>query len=207
MIIHDVIQKTNEWDKLRQWKITWTRLKQVMWSTTVQKNLILELISEVLAPKWDTFENEAMIRWSWMEEEAREYYEKQTWEKVEEIWFCTHDTKSYLGLSPDGFIKTWENYWKAVEIKCMWPKNHIKCILDNKIPAEYKWQVINYFIVNQDLKELDFVIYNPDIYIKKLQFKVINIKREDIQEDINKAEEQLEKFIQKWQENINLLTK
>jgi len=207
MIIYNVIQKTVEWDKLREGRITWTRLKQVMWSSTVQKNLILDLISEVLAPQWDKFENEAMIRWSWMEEEAREFYENKTWEKVEEIWFCVHDEKWYLWLSPDGFIKKDWIYKKAIEIKCMWPKNHLKCIIENKIPAEYKWQVINYFIVNQDLKELDFIIYNPDIYIEKLQFKIINIKIEDIIKDIQQAEKQLEKFVQKWQEDINLLTK
>ena len=207
MKIHNVQQRTVEWDEIRKWKITWTRLKQVMGSPTVQKGLILDLISEVLAPPQEKFENDAMRRGIELEEDAKRKYEEISWNKIEEIGICTHDEKEYLGLSPDGVIKKDWKYQKAIEIKCMRPHNHLKCILENKVPTEYKWQVVHYFIVNEELEELDFIVYNPDIYLPSLNVKIINIKREDIQEDIKKAIEQIDKFVIKWQESINLLTK
>jgi hypothetical protein len=76
----------------------------------------------------------------------------------------------------------------------------VKYLLEDKIPDEYKWQVVNYFIVMEDLEWLDFIIYNPDVSSKIPSLHVINIKREELEEDIEKAENKLLLFRKNWEE-------
>jgi hypothetical protein len=77
--------------------------------------------------------------------------------------------------------------------------------LEKKIPEEYKYQVIMYFLVISDLEELDFILYNPDFYIKEKRLFVINIKRSELEKEIYKAESQIEIFRKKWLEKIKTL--
>lgn len=83
---------------------------------------------------------------------------------------------------------------EAVEIKAMGGKNHVKMWLTNKVPDEYEWQVVQYFVVNENLKKLYFVGYNPDIPVHPLH--IIEVKREDIALDIENARKSQEAFLQ-----------
>lgn len=211
-IYNDFEQWTAEWLKLRKGVITWTRLKALASkpSTATYKWLLDELIAEDFAPLPEVFQNDAMMRWNLLEPQAREEYEDMTWQKVDELWFCLHETKNYLGLSPDWLINYWTKkkpfYRKAIEIKCLWAKNHLKYIREDKVPAEHKWQVVNYFLVNEDLQELDFILYNPDVYVDKLRMHIIPVKREDYAKDIEEIQEKLKVFVDLWQEEIKKLT-
>jgi len=202
-IYKDLVQWTEEWLELRAWVITWTKLKSVVWSVTVQKTIMYELIWEEFTPIEPGIKNKAMERWNELEPIAKKKYEELTWEKVEEVWFIK--TEDYVWLSPDWIIKKDWKYSKAVEIKCPMWKNFSRYILENKIPAEYKWQVVHYFVVMEDLEELDFVIFNPDFYIKEAQMKILNIKRDDLFADIEKAKISIKDFRVNWLKNINLL--
>lgn len=115
----------------------------------------------------------------------------------------------WLGLSPDGIVpyESTSEILKAVEIKCPEPKAFVRYMIQNKIPDEYKWQVVMYFIVIDTLEELDFIICNPEIYDEDYRMHVINVKREDLQEDIQKAEDALKEFRKEWVETIKLFTK
>ena len=64
-------------------------------------------------------------------------------------------------------------------------KNHVKMWLTNKVPDEYEWQVVQYFVVNEKLEKLYFVGYNPDIPTHPLH--IIEVNRETILEDIKNA--------------------
>jgi len=208
MIIHDVKQGTPEWLNLRKGIITWTRLKAVASapSTATYKTLMAELIAEDLAPLSETFQNDAMIRGNMLEPVARELYEKVTGETVDEVGFCIHQNRNYSGLSPDGFIRWWEFYTKWLEIKCPGAKKHLQYIQENKIPAEYKWQIVNYFLVNENLEELDFMTFNPDIYLEHLKYHIINVKRADYEKELTEIIPKLEKFKDTWEKNILELT-
>ena len=237
MIIHDVIQGYPEWLIVRKATITWSRAKalktmplepdkiaKIDWKSSKTRvpayvTLMLEMIWEDLAPLTENFQNDAMARWNELEPDARIEYERLTWDKVEEIGFCTHNTRKYLGLSPDGFIETnfrLEDekdestripiYWKAIEIKCPGPKNHIKIINSNQIPEEYSAQIVHNFLVNEDLQELDFVSYNPDMYLQELKTHIITVKREDYEQEIKDTFEKLDTFSQVWEEIILELT-
>lgn len=203
-IFREIEQGTEEWHKIRAWVITWTKLKNICWSSKTQETAMYELIAEEFAPLEENFSSQAMQRWKELESIAKAKYIDKTWEKVEEIWFIKKN--DYVWLSPDGVIfDENEKIKKAIEIKCPWAKNFTKCILENKIPEEYKYQVIMYFLVISDLEELDFILYNPDFYIKEKRLFVINIKRQDLEKDIYKAESQIEIFRKKWLEKIKTL--
>lgn len=212
-IYKDIQQWTEEWLELRAGVITGTKLKSVIGSTTVQKTVMYELIAEEFAPLEEQKNTLAMQRWNDLEPIAKAKYIDLTKEKVEEVWFIKKN--DFLGLSPDGIIDTQKKlledvshipeYGKAIEIKCPMHKNFAKYILEDKIPAEYKAQVLQYFLVIDDLQELDFIIYNPDFYIKEAQMKIITITREELEKDLEKAREKIEDFRENWIENIQKL--
>ena len=195
MKIIDTKQWTDEWLKYRLWKITWTKLKDVMWNNNLK--LIDELLAELLSDEWKkNITSYAMERWKDEEPHAIKEYEKHTLQKVETVWFCISDEFDYLWLSPDWFIFTEENiYWKWIEVKCPSSSKHIEYIRINRIPNEYKYQVINYFIVNEDMQELDFVSYDRRVLVKPLH--IVNIKREDLLNEIEECKIALIKFKEK----------
>ena len=89
----------------------------------------------------------------------------------------------------------------------MGPKNHIKAIIDNKIPAEYKWQIVNYYLINEDLETLDMFLFNNDMYLEKLQTHTIKTKRSDFEKELKEIIPKIDEFKKQWEETINNLTK
>lgn len=207
-IIKDIEQGSQEWLEARAWTLTWTKLK---WAVSARKGtaetLIYELIWEEFAPLLSNFASEAMQRWTDLEEEAKFMYQSITEEKVEEVWFI-QSTKyvdkfgSWLWLSPDWIIEKDWKYKKAIEIKCPLGKNFIKYYIENKIPDEYKYQILTYFLVIEDLEELDFIIYNPDFHLQNKRLKIITITREELKEELQQVELKLYEFRAIWIENI-----
>ena len=211
MIIYkDILQGSEEWLKLRWWVITWTKLKWVLAWPQAQLTQVYELIAEEFAELEPTFTSPAMQRWNDLEPIARAKYEEITKQKVEEVWFIKSevyqdDFGSWLWLSPDWIIYKDDKIIKAIEIKCPWAKNHCKYIIEKQTPKEYLEQILNYFLVIDDLQELDFITYNPDFYIKDLQLVIITITRKDLEKDLEKAKDKILKFRELWVENIRKL--
>jgi len=212
-IIENLVQWSEKWLEERAGVITWTKLKWVLAWPKAQETQIYELIWEEFWQLEENFTNRAMERWNELEPIAKAKYEELTKQKVKEVWFIKSDIYiddnwKYLWLSPDWIIitditdKKEPIYWKAIEIKCPWNKNHSKYIIENKIPDEYKNQILNYFLVMDDLKELDFITFNPDFYIKDKRLFIINIKREDLEKELEKANDKIIDFRKRWVENI-----
>jgi len=111
------------------------------------------------------------------------------------------------GLSPDGIILDEDSglYKKSIEIKCPRGKNYIKYLLEDKIPDEYRWQVCNYFVVMEDLEELDFIIFNSDVTEDITDLHIITVTRADLQKDIDKALDKLQGFKKDWDNLENIL--
>ena len=84
-------------------------------------------------------------------------------------------------------------------------KNWVKYWLEDKIPDEYLWQVVHYFVVIDDLKELDFIIANPDIPDAFFRIKKKTITREEISHYINIAKDDILTFSRTYTENMNTL--
>lgn len=137
------------------------------------------------------------VRGHILEPEAAKAFELKTGKVLDDgkVWASDSDLNSYISpdrviVSPDGKIR------EAVEIKCLssekvlkvwWDKMHNEydtdmwCIPSN----EYQAQVLKYFMVNDDLETLYWVLYTD--LIPKLELQILEIKRIDIMNWIEDA--------------------
>jgi len=201
MKIINTTQGTPEWLQMRLGKITGTRLKAVMGTKAAQETLMYELIAEQLSGQGESIYVNSAMQWGTDHEaEAVNEYAKRTKSKPLEIGFCISDEFPYLALSPDRLIKRGKKYVKAVEVKCPATKTFIKYKTMNEVPSEYKWQVVNYFLVCGDLKNLDFVVYDPRIIKKEHRLHIIKVKRKDVENSLDEARKKLVEFHKRWEE-------
>jgi len=211
-IYKDLEQWTPERLEIRKWKVTGTKLKWVLgWPEANLTELYTLLAEEYIEEEEWLKAWEIIERWNELEPIAKARYQDLTWEHVEEVGFITN--KDWLWLSPDGIISEWDKiikaihiwgwYSKWVEIKCPMWKTYIKYLLEDKIPKEYLPQVINYFVVIDDLQELDFIIYHPWASLKIKDIHIINVTRGELQDKIDKANKKLESFRTKWDDLEN----
>jgi predicted phage-related endonuclease len=114
-------------------------------------------------------------------------FEEETGKKVEKVGLCVSDFNEDIALSPDGLIKNGKKYTEAVECKCLGSAWHLKAIIEKELPSDYELQVLQYFIVNEDLEKLYFVFYDPRIICKP--YFCIEITRDEVKEDIEKYKE------------------
>lgn len=185
------------WLNARLGKITGTRLKDIIVIRgTEPKMAFYELIAEKIAIADDENPMDRGIR---LEDEAIKKFEEAEGKKVDTslvIW--TREDNENIAISPDGSIGKQE----AVEVKCLSSARHIEAYLKNEIPKDLEMQTIQYFIVNEKLKILHVVFYDPRIPAK--DYFVLNVYREDIEEDIKgyldfqvKTLEEVEKVVLK----------
>jgi putative phage-type endonuclease len=190
---HNIEQRTPEWEQLRKTNITGTVLKGLMGTPRARQEAIYETIANRLTVGVESdeeYEN-PMVRGTRLEPDAIAQFEFDTGKTVESVGFCESDEIRGVAQSPDGYIKG-TNDTEAIEIKSMGGKNHVKLWLTNEVPDEYKWQVVQYFVVNEKLKKLYFVGYNPQIPAHPLH--IIEVERDETL--VNKAKEAQKIFIQ-----------
>lgn len=204
IIINDLVQGSDDWRKYRLEKISGTRLDDALGTPVKQESLINELISEFLVGEGkENFASLAMALGSEAEDYAISEYEILTGEITEKIGICQSEEFPWLMNSPDRLIKKDGKYKKAVEVKSPNPETAIKYIRKGEIPNEYYSQVMSYFLVNEDLQELDFVVYSPKIQTEQYRLWIKNVKREDL--PLKEAKEKLIKFYDKWQQALRKL--
>jgi putative phage-type endonuclease len=192
-------QRSDEWFHLRKGKITGTTLKSIMGTPKARKEVMYEIIAERLTVGIDDEWENAMDRGTRLEPEAIAAFQFETGLKVDTAGLCQDDDNDKIANSPDGLIG--EN--EAVEIKCMGGKNHVKMWLENEIPDEYYYQVLQYFVVNEKLKNLYFVGYNPDIPSHSLH--IIKVERNE--EEIENARKKQEAFLQEVEAILSTIIK
>lgn len=138
------------------------------------------------------------VRGHILEPDAAKAFELETGLVLEDgkVWASDDTYNSYV--SPDRVIASADGKIReAVEIKCLssekvlkvwWDKMHLK---DGEsdfwaIPSnEYKAQVLKYFMINDDLETLYWVVYTD--LIPKLELQILEIKRLDVMSWIEDA--------------------
>lgn len=189
-----------EWLNARRGKITGSRLKDIIVKRGPgQKIGFYELIAERLAIEPDS--EDPMARGTRLEPEAMARFIAETGKKVDTslvIW--SREDNENIALSPDGFIGKKE----AVECKCLSSAKHLEAWLTKKIPSEYEYQKLQYFIVNDKLETLYFVFYDPRILSKP--YFVIEVKREEVEEEIKELLEYQKNIIEEVNRIVNELT-
>lgn len=165
------------WLEARLGKITGTRLGNLMGKRDGKpKAGYYELIAERVAIP--ASEENVMDRGKRLEEEAVERFAKEAKKKVNtDLVIWQSDDNKDIALSPDGAIGKSE----AVECKCLSSARHIEAYLTQQIPDEYECQVLQYFIVNPQLKKLYFIFYDPRMPIDLFW---ITVERKNVKEMI-----------------------
>lgn len=155
--------------------------------------LIYELIYEKIAPHQDIYQSDTMARGHVIESIVKELYKGRN---IVSTGFIKRTDNPFIGISPDGVELQQVGETKqgdiiirhAVEVKGPLGKNFVKYWLEDKIPSEYFWQVIHYFLVIETLETLDFIIHNPEPYDDMVRTKTIRVTRLELQKYIMEAE-------------------
>ena len=122
-----------------------------------------------------------------LEPEAIAMFEERTGKKVDNesvVWISDYDDNAYV--SPDGVITNKDGKaTEAIEVKCLSSAKVVKAFLEKKYPKEYAPQVLKYFMVNDDLEVLHFVIYTD--VIPGLDIQIFDVKREEMEQQYAEA--------------------
>lgn len=167
------------WLEARLGKVTGTRLKDLISKTGKRKKGFYEIIAERIALPAN--KENVMDRGHRLEDEAVQRFVKETSKQVSndlEIWY--REDNQDIAFSPDGSIGKTE----AVEVKCLNSAAHIEAYLTQEIPDEYEYQVIQAFVVNEELEKLYFIFYDPRM---PKDFFYIEIARTSIQDKVNEC--------------------
>lgn len=179
MQIIEVDQNTEEWQELRRGKITGSKLSGITPKTrgAGKKIGFYELLAERLALEEEA--EDPMERGHRLEPEAIQIFQEKHGKTVESVGFCVSDLNANIALSPDGLIKVEDKYREAVEVKCLSAAHHLEAYFEQKIPKDYDEQVLQYFIVNEDLETLHFTFYDPRI--KAISMFTITVTRAELE--------------------------
>jgi predicted phage-related endonuclease len=200
------------WLAAREGKITGSRLKSIVVKRGTGKKIgFYELIAEKLGIPAEEVET-PMERGSRLEKEAIARFSEETGKEVDtRLLLWTRDDNENIALSPDGVVipKKGAVETEAVEVKCLSASRHIEAYLTQQVPDEYEYQVLQYFIVNEDLKTLYFVCYDPRFAMNpniKLDFFYLTIQREDVIEQVNEILEYERTTLKEVDDIVNNLT-
>jgi predicted phage-related endonuclease len=187
-------ENEKDWLDYRRGRITGTRLKDlVIKRGNGLKIGYYELIAERIALPPN--EENVMDRGHRLEKDACERFEKETGKKVNtDLVIWQRDDNENIAYSPDGYIGKTE----TVECKCLSSALHIKAWLTKEIPSEYFEQSLQPFIVNDSLKKLYVVFYDPRM---PKDFFYLTVNRKEVQEKVIEYLE-LEKRVLKEIEEI-----
>lgn len=157
-----------------------------------REELMYTMIYERIAPLQDQYQSWIMERGHIVESVVKELFAS---ENIESVWFLRRTDNEYIGISPDGVIIQDGIITRAVEIKAPLWKNFIKYWVQDKIPDEYFYQVIMYFLVIESLQSLDFIIHSPHPYDERVRTKRITVTRSELMTEIQQAEMAIFDFI------------
>lgn len=196
MIFHKIDQNTDEWLKLRSGKFTASAFKDLFSkSNTIayEKAIYKPVFERLTGESPESFSNEWMERGHELEDEARQAYELETFNKVSDGGFC--ELNEWVGASPDGFV----DEDGLIEIKCPAYNTHMNYLLKQKLPSQYKWQVQGQMWVT-GRKWCDFVSYHPNLPILILRIERDEKMIKELEENLNNSIKEAEKIYNQLRE-------
>ncbi len=161
MKIHEVKQGSPEWLALRLGVVTASEIDALVsptWKVRTGEGptnyLYKKVCEKFMGFTMDTGSSWHMDAGSIMEHEALPWFEFDQDVKVDRVGFITSDTGE-IGCSPDGLI----GEDGGIELKCPSPPVHLKYLMENNLPAEYRAQV-NFSMYVTHRKWWKFVSYS-----------------------------------------------
>ena len=169
---HEMEQRSIEWGQIRLGKIGGSQLDKIIDYKTghlkqdLNKNgsfksntPIISAIAGVIAELKTGFSNDSdyvsgAMEWGIEEEEnAIGLLENKN---TFQCGYVTNSKYKYFGLSPD-LLETKKGY----EIKCPNSATFVRWKIKMEVPKTHIVQVLAYFVIMDELKEMDFVVYDP----------------------------------------------
>lgn len=127
----------------------------------------------------------AMLRGQILEEEARELISEKLGKQIIPGRVWQSEENEYMICSPDGeIVDDTGKVSEAVEIKCLDSWKVVKAYYEKHPPLDYEAQIIQYFLVNENLQKLYFCIYSDVFTNPDLGLQIFELKREDYGEKI-----------------------
>lgn len=173
------VQGSPEWLVERAGCATASRYKDILakvksGEAAGRRNYRMALVTERLTGvPLETFTNAAMQHGTDHEPFAREAYEIQTGEDVQQVGFIKHPTLQWVGGSPDGCVGD----DGLIECKCPYVSTvHVET-LQNGMPAEHMAQVQGLLWIT-GRQWVDFVSFDPRMP-EHLRLHVQRIKRDE----------------------------
>jgi len=186
MIIVDCEQGTQEWLKARLGVPTGSEFNKIITPAKMQQSSQADGYVNKLIGEWltgepdDTYKSDLMDRGTELEGEARDYYSFKFDVEVKQVGFCLEDAKRY-GCSPDGLV----GEDGGIEIKCPSRGVHVGYLINERVPTDYKLQVIGSLLVT-GRDWWDFISYYPGI-----ESLVVRTNRADVEEELQLLEKAL----------------
>lgn len=174
----DIIQGTDEWHKIRMGKIGGSESEPLSvkgksdngLGVSVYKLMHKKIFEIVKKESPDSsFISEAMYRGMDLEPFARNEYEINSFKKVDECGYIYNSNYKYAGYSPDGLVGN----DGIIEIKCPLHTEYIRSICEKTIPKNYYAQM-QWGLLLSNRKYCDYVVYNPDFDLKKIQVQRVD---------------------------------
>lgn len=127
----------------------------------------------------------AMLRGQILEEEARELISEKLGKKIIPGRVWQSEENEYMICSPDGeIVDDTGKVSESIEIKCLDSWKVVKAYYEKHPPLDYEAQIIQYFLVNENLQKLYFCIYSDVFTNPDLGLQIFELKREDYREKI-----------------------
>lgn len=167
MKIHNVEQRTPEWDQLRAGRLTASLASKLVTPTGKPSAQYKGEIARIIAERMGLQEPEFLKPTYWMErgvdmeEEARKWFELETDFDTTPVGFITDDS-DYIGASPDALIKGLDWNHVPLELKVPKPSTHIKWLLEGGVPKDHIAQVHFQMVLCQS-DVAYFASYCPDV--------------------------------------------
>lgn len=189
---HRIDQNSDQWFSLRLGLVTASNFGKVManegksFGNPASEYAQRISIEGVTGKRIETYQNEYMITGIELEPEAREKYEQETFNIVDNGGFM--QLGDHIGGSADGIVG--DN--GLIEIKSVKFNTHFERLRAGGIDSKYKWQIHgNIWIYNRQW--CDFISYCPDFPENK-QLYVCRVYRDE--EIIKRLNHRLDKFIE-----------
>jgi len=191
-------QRTEAWLQARLGKLTASRCGDALATTKTgesayRKNLRLQLLAERLTGVPTVIAETPAMRWGTEQEPvAKIAFSEFTGLSVEDVGFIEHPLIRGLGASPDGFTSD----GGLIEIKCPQGPKHIENFLSEKVPSDYRPQLLCQ-IACTGKSFVHWVSFHP-MFPKASQIKVIRF--EPTQDEIREFEEKVYTFLEELNE-------
>ena len=192
----EIVQGTPEWLQARLGCATASRANDfcAAETTAAYQNLLWQLVAErETGVVEDSYVNADMQRGIEKEAIARAAYEAHTGTFVTQTGFWLHPEIPFFGASPDGLAGD-----GLIEIKCPRTSTHLRYRSENKVPTQYKRQMICQLLCT-GRKWVDFVSFDDRVRESKQLFIV---RFEPKQADLDEMLEKVQAFLAKVEKEM-----